>query len=85
MTTRQQDGTLTCAPIGNEHVAHLPFADGQIAAIAYMHGLVVVPANVSDFAGLEGVVEDWSAWLDRPPLWSRGIGACRRFSVLTQN
>ena len=40
----------------------LASADGQIAAIAYLHCLVVVTANVSDFAGLEGiVVEDWGA------------------------
>ncbi len=40
----------------------LAFADGQIAAIAHAHGLVVVTANVSDFEGLEGVVvENWGA------------------------
>ena len=39
----------------------LAFADGQIAAIAQVHGLVVVTANVSDFAGLDGiVVENWA-------------------------
>lgn len=39
----------------------LAFADGQIAATAHAHGLVVVTANVSDFAGLEGlVVENWA-------------------------
>ena len=38
-----------------------PAADGQIAAIAAVHGLTVVTGNVkhfSDFAGL--AVEDWS-------------------------
>ncbi len=40
----------------------LAFADGQIAAIARIHGLVVVTANFADFAGLEGVaVENWTA------------------------
>ncbi len=40
----------------------LAFADGQIAAIAHVHGLVVVTANVADFDGLEGVtVENWIA------------------------
>ena len=40
----------------------LAFADGQIAAIAHVHGLVVVTANAADFDGLEGVVaENWSA------------------------
>jgi len=40
----------------------LPFADGQIAAIASASRLVVVTANVSDFSDIEGlVVENWSA------------------------
>jgi len=40
----------------------LAFADGQIAAIAHAHDLVVATANVSDFEGLEGVVvENWGA------------------------
>ena len=40
----------------------MAFADGQIAAIARVHGLVVVTANVADFDGLEGVaIESWSA------------------------
>lgn len=40
----------------------LAFADGQIAAIAHVRGLVVVTANISDFDGLDGVlVENWSA------------------------
>lgn len=38
----------------------LPFADGQIAAIAYVHDLIVVTANMSDFEGIDGVtVENW--------------------------
>ncbi len=40
----------------------LAFDVGQIAAIAHVHGVVVVTTNVGDFAGLEGgVVENWSA------------------------
>ncbi len=40
----------------------IAFADGQIAAIAHVHSLVVVTANVADFDGLEGVaVENWIA------------------------
>ncbi len=40
----------------------LPFADGQIAAIARQHGLIVVTANVGDFADIAGVeVQDWTA------------------------
>lgn len=37
-----------------------PFADGQIAAIAHVNGLVLVTANVKDFRFFDGlVVEDW--------------------------
>lgn len=36
------------------------FADGQIAAIALTHGLVLVTRNVRDFAGFHGLrVENW--------------------------
>lgn len=36
------------------------FADGQIAAIATVNGLVVATLNAGDFRGFEGVgVEDW--------------------------
>jgi tRNA(fMet)-specific endonuclease VapC len=37
-----------------------PFADGQIAAIAAVHGLILVTFNDSDFRRFEGVmVESW--------------------------
>lgn len=37
-----------------------PFRDGQIAAVARVHDLVVVTANVADFEVFEGVrVENW--------------------------
>ncbi|MBI9084711.1 MAG: hypothetical protein JEZ11_14035 [Desulfobacterales bacterium] len=36
------------------------FVDGQIAAIAFVNGLVVVTRNVSDFECFEGLqVENW--------------------------
>jgi tRNA(fMet)-specific endonuclease VapC len=39
----------------------LPYADGQIAAVAVAHGLMLVTANVRDFRGVLGLrVEDWS-------------------------
>lgn len=39
----------------------LPFADGQIAAVAATRGLVVVTHNAADFKDLAGVVvEDWT-------------------------
>lgn len=39
-----------------------PFVDGQIAAIASVHGLALVTANVADFRGFDGLtVEDWRA------------------------
>lgn len=38
----------------------LPYADGQIAAIAVRHSLTLVTANVRDFRHFEGLrVEDW--------------------------
>lgn len=38
-----------------------PYADGQIAAIAHVNGLVLVTSNTKDFSGFkELVVEDWS-------------------------
>lgn len=38
-----------------------PFVDGQIAAIAYANGLVLVTANRRDFDGFQGLhVQDWS-------------------------
>jgi len=37
-----------------------PFADGQVAAVAKVQGLVLVTANVKDFARFEGItVENW--------------------------
>ncbi len=39
----------------------MPYADGQIAAIAVVHGLTLVTANVRDFRGIEGLrVVNWS-------------------------
>jgi tRNA(fMet)-specific endonuclease VapC len=36
------------------------FADGQIASIAYCHGLVLVTNNISDFQDFEGLMlENW--------------------------
>ena len=38
----------------------MPYADGQIAAIAVVHGLTLVTANVRDFRNVAGLrVEDW--------------------------
>jgi tRNA(fMet)-specific endonuclease VapC len=38
----------------------IPYADGQIAAVAVVHGLTLVTANVRDFRDVEGLrVEDW--------------------------
>ncbi len=37
-----------------------PFADGQIAAIARINGLVLVTRNVVDFRAFEGLeIENW--------------------------
>lgn len=37
-----------------------PFADGQIAAVARIHDLIVVTRNISDFKAFEGLrVEAW--------------------------
>ena len=37
-----------------------PFVDGQIAAVAYTNDLVLVTANVADYADFLGlIVEDW--------------------------
>ena len=39
-----------------------PYVDGQIAAIAYVHDLILVTTNVKDFARFKGLtVEDWTA------------------------
>jgi tRNA(fMet)-specific endonuclease VapC len=39
----------------------VPFVDGQIAAIAHVHGLVLVTTNDKDFARFNGlVIENWS-------------------------
>jgi tRNA(fMet)-specific endonuclease VapC len=38
-----------------------PFVDGQVAAIAHVHGLVLVTMNDRDFDGFDGLtVENWS-------------------------
>ena len=40
----------------------VPFVDGQIAAIAHVHGLVLVTRNTDDYAPLVGLrVENWFA------------------------
>jgi tRNA(fMet)-specific endonuclease VapC len=37
-----------------------PFADGQIAAVARTNGLILVTANVADYASFQDIrVEDW--------------------------
>jgi tRNA(fMet)-specific endonuclease VapC len=39
-----------------------PFVDGQIAAIAHVHNLTLITANVKDYALFEGVaIDDWRA------------------------
>ena len=45
-----------------EHAGRTPpFADGQIAAVAFVNDLTVVAANLSDFSGFQGIrVEDWN-------------------------
>ena len=38
-----------------------PFEDGQIAAVSFVNGLVLVTANTRDFQNFQGLqVEDWS-------------------------
>ena len=38
-----------------------PFVDGQIAAVAHVHGLVLVSTNETHFVGFKGVqIENWS-------------------------
>lgn len=38
-----------------------PYVDGQIAAIAHVHGLTVVTANTADFSRFKGIkVRDWT-------------------------
>ena len=38
-----------------------PYVDGQIAAIAHVHGLVLVTANTEDFARFKGIkVRNWT-------------------------
>lgn len=37
-----------------------PFIDGQIAAVAFVHRLVLVTSNLRDFQHFEGIeIEDW--------------------------
>jgi len=44
-----------------------PFVDGQIAAIAFTQGLVLVTANARDFRGFEHLkTEDWTTSPPRP-------------------
>lgn len=43
-----------------------PFVDGQIAAIAHVHGLVLVTTNDGDFARFKSLrVENWSKRVTR--------------------
>ena len=38
-----------------------PFADGQIAAIAYVNDLILVTLNIADYENFEGIeLADWS-------------------------
>lgn len=38
-----------------------PFVDGQIAAIAHIHDLILVTSNVQDFSRFKGVrVQSWA-------------------------
>ncbi len=44
-----------------EHGRTPPFVDGQIAAIAFTHGLVLVTTNTKDFRGFENLeTADWT-------------------------
>lgn len=39
-----------------------PFADSQIAAMAFSHDLILVTANLTDFAGFTGIqIDNWFA------------------------
>ena len=39
-----------------------PYVDGQIAAIAFVHDLILVTANMKDFTRFKGLaVEDWTS------------------------
>ncbi|MEO8096775.1 MAG: type II toxin-antitoxin system VapC family toxin [Acidobacteriota bacterium] len=51
-----------------ESIGHpTPFVDGQIAAIARVHGLILVTANDRDFKAFAGLrVENWSTHVRRP-------------------
>ena len=50
-----------------------PFVDGQIAAIAHVHGLVLVTANEKDFVLFDGLrVENWSRPRRRKPSSNAG-------------
>jgi tRNA(fMet)-specific endonuclease VapC len=43
-----------------------PFVDGQIAAIAHVHGLVLATTNDKDFSRFKGLtVENWAKRLPR--------------------
>ena len=45
-----------------------PFVDGQVAAIAHVHGLVVATTNDKDFVRFKGLrVENWSKRRDARP------------------
>lgn len=45
-----------------------PFVDGQIAAIAHVHGLVLVTGNHQDFDRFKGLIlENWSKRLTTRP------------------
>ena len=39
-----------------------PYVDGQIAAVAYVNGLTLVTANVSDYSNFQGLrIENWAS------------------------
>ncbi len=57
----------------------VPFVDGQIAAIAHVHGLVLVTVNDHDFTPFRGLtVENWS----RPSKGRRKPRSSRRVTGL---
>ena len=62
-----------------EALGRMPrFVDGQIAAVAHVHGLVLVTTNETDFVGFKGLtIENWS----KPRRRARGS---RRKSVREQ-